>query len=505
MTKERSYPTALSSRESVLENNLFPIFLKLDSLRLLLVGGGAVAHEKLGALLRNTTTRSVKVVADRISPELEALALGAEGVALLEKEYSSDDLDDADVVFCAVDDPLVSRQVREDARQRGLLVNVADQPAHCDFYLGAVVQKGQLKIAISTNGQSPTMARRLKEVLNDYLPEALEVSLHHLGSLRKKLEGDFTARVGRLNELTQVLVAEQSPGKNGRYWRKVAYACLFALFFLLAGNVIAQYATVQDIGKGARWLYGQTDGQFYLVVLAGFLAQLVDGALGMGYGVTCTSVLLTVGVPLPAISGSIHTAEIFSSGASGFTHYKFGNVNKRLLRWILVPGMAGAFLGAWLLSRLGGEYAVYVRPVLAVYTLFLGARIIRNAFRKRKQKNKLKRVGWLGLSGGFLDSFGGGGWGPLVTSTLIAKGKTPRYVIGTVSLAEFFVTLTSAFTFFTMIGISHWLVITGLIIGGLAAAPVAAKLAGKLPQKASFIAVGALIVIWSLHILLRLL
>jgi uncharacterized membrane protein YfcA len=193
---------------------------------------------------------------------------------------------------------------------------------------------------------------------------------------------------------------------------------------------------------------------------------------------------------------------MFSSGISGYSHYRFGNVNKKLFRALLIPGVIGAIVGAIALAKLGVEYSEYVKPVLAVYTLILGARILMSVFIKRKPK-KVKRVGWLAGAGGFLDSFGGGGWGPLVTSTLISKGRTPKYVIGSVSLTEFFVTLASAVTFFTLLGISHWQVIAGLILGGLIAAPIAAKLAGKLPVKTMFIGVGGLVIFWSLRILLK--
>ncbi len=120
-----------------------------------------------------------------------------------------------------------------------------------------------------------------------------------------------------------------------------------------------------------------------------------------------------------------------------------------------------------------------------------------------KKAQKVKRVGWLAGIGGFLDSFGGGGWGPLVTSTLISKGRTPRYVIGSVSITEFFVTLASALTFFSLIGISHLAVIAGLIIGGMVAAPIAARLSGKLPVKTMFIGVGSMVIIWSIRILYK--
>jgi uncharacterized membrane protein YfcA len=140
---------------------------------------------------------------------------------------------------------------------------------------------------------------------------------------------------------------------------------------------------------------------------------------------------------------------------------------------------------------------------MAAYTLVLGVRIFINAFRTMQAKKKFKRYGMLAGAGGFLDSFGGGGWGPIVTSTLITKGRTPKYVVGSVSLTEFFVTLASAFTFFTLIGVQHWQVILALVVGGLMAAPIAAKLSGKLPRKASFILLGLIVVIWSIRILAR--
>ncbi|MBD0289140.1 MAG: sulfite exporter TauE/SafE family protein [Flavisolibacter sp.] len=274
---------------------------------------------------------------------------------------------------------------------------------------------------------------------------------------------------------------------------------------MFVGYFVISYIPFNDIWLSVKGLPQHIDNKFYWMIAAGFLAQLVDGALGMGYGVTCTTILLSLGVNLPAISGSIHTAEMFSSGASGYSHYKFGNVNKKLFKALLIPGIIGAIIGAFLLSKLGDKHAVYIRPLLAAYTMFLGIRILSQAFSKQKRNRKVKRVGWLAWAGGFLDSFGGGGWGPLVTSTLISKGRTPKYVIGSVSITEFFVTLASALTFFSMLGISHWQVIMGLIIGGVTAAPLAARLAGKLPLKTMFICVGAMVIIWSLRILWKVL
>jgi uncharacterized membrane protein YfcA len=163
----------------------------------------------------------------------------------------------------------------------------------------------------------------------------------------------------------------------------------------------------------------------------------------------------------------------------------------------------GAIAGAVILVLAGEHYGKIIRPVIAGYTLILGIKFILNAFREIKPQKKFRHYRLLAGVGGFFDSFGGGGWGPIVTSTLINNGRSHKYVVGSVSLTEFFVTLASAFTFFTMIGVSHWQTIIALIIGGLIAAPIAAKLAGKLPRKTAFLLLGALVIFWSIRILVK--
>ena len=486
-------------------NLLFPVFLKLEELKVLIVGGGNVGLEKLLAVLNNSPATRIRLVATAINDTIRNTASHHKDIELIERPYQSEDMDDADIVIVAVNDPETSRQIRNDAKRRGKLVNVADQPDLCDFYLSSVVKKGNLKIAISTNGKSPTVAKRLKETFTDLIPDKIDDVLTNMQAIRNNLNGDFASKVSQLNNITKVLATRKDADLKSveKHWRKIASWSLFAFFFMFIGHVILSYLPLEDVYSSSRSVLESIDNRFYWMILAGFLAQLVDGALGMGYGVTCTTILLSIGINLPAISGSIHTAEMFSSGISGYSHYKFGNVNKKLFKALLIPGIIGAIAGAYLLSKYGDEYAVYIRPLLAGYTLFLGSKIILTAFRKNRKVSKVKRVGWLAGAGGFLDSFGGGGWGPLVTSTLISKGRTPRFVIGSVSITEFFVTLASAVTFFSMLGISHWQVIVGLIIGGALAAPLAVRLAGRLPMKTMFLAVGSLVIIWSLRILLK--
>lgn len=486
-------------------NKLFPVFLKLEEMRLLIVGGGNVGLEKLNAVVHNSPATKIRLIAISISEEIRRLAEEYPNLQLVDRAFQTEDLNDADIVIIAVNDRIASELIRAEAKAKGKLVNVADKPDLCDFYLGSIVKRGNLKIAISTNGKSPTIAKRLKEVFSEALPEQVDDLLDNMQALRGKLNGNLSEKINKLNEITRVLATDSGDARqvSEKRWKRIASYSLFAFFFMFVGHLVLSYIPYNDILGGLKEMTKDLDANFYWMIAAGFLAQLVDGALGMGYGVTCTIVLLSTGVSLPAISGSIHTAEMFSSGVSGYSHYKFGNVNKKLFKTLLIPGVLGAIAGAYLLGTFGNEYASFIRPLLAIYTLFLGTKILIGAFRKNRTPKKVKRVGWLAGAGGFLDSFGGGGWGPLVTSTLISKGRSPRYVIGSVSITEFFVTLASALTFFTILGVSHWQVIVGLIIGGTVAAPLAAKLAGRLPLKTMFISVGVLVIFWSLRILVK--
>ncbi|HLO82972.1 MAG TPA: TSUP family transporter [Chitinophagaceae bacterium] len=486
-----------------IKNPLYPVFLKLENMSLLLIGAGNIGLEKLQSLLANSPATHITIVSIAVSEKVREYVVGFENVLIHEKAFEESDLDGKDIVIAATGDREVNEVIRLLCKERKILVNVADTPDLCDFYLGSIVQKGNLKIAISTNGKSPTAAKRIKEVLNHALPLEIDDTLDNLHKLRQQLNGDFTHKVKTLNEITSVLVEKGKRPAREDKWRKLATRSLLIFGLMLLGHFIFSYIPLREMADGTVDLFKELDPSIHWMLLAGFLAQLVDGALGMGYGVTSATILLSVGVNPAAISGSIHTAEMFASGASGYSHYKFGNVNKKMFKALLIPGVLGAIGGAVLLVYLGDKHAGYIRPVMAVYTMFLGIRIFANAFRKPKIQKKFKHYGWLAGAGGFLDSFGGGGWGPIVTTTLITKGRTPRYVIGSVSLTEFFVTLASAFTFFTLIGLSHWQTIFALIIGGLIAAPLAARLAGKLPRKTSFILLGVLVMVWSLRILIK--
>lgn len=187
-------------------NHLFPVFFKLEQLQVLVVGGGNVGCEKVNALLQNCPAARITVVATWFRPEMDTITAGYPNVTLVQKEFSCGDIFGKDLVIAATSDKELNSCIWEKAKASKVLINVADTPALCDFYLGSVVQKGNLKIAISTNGKSPTIAKRLKEVLADAIPDSLEHVLQHLNAIRDRLKGDFADKVKKLNELTSVLV-----------------------------------------------------------------------------------------------------------------------------------------------------------------------------------------------------------------------------------------------------------------------------------------------------------
>ncbi|MEZ5416197.1 MAG: sulfite exporter TauE/SafE family protein [Vicinamibacterales bacterium] len=232
---------------------------------------------------------------------------------------------------------------------------------------------------------------------------------------------------------------------------------------------------------------------------AGFVAQMIDGALGMAYGVSCTSVLLAFGYSPAIASASVHIAEIVTSGISGHFHWRLGNVDPALFRNLVWPGMIGGAIGAYTLSVLPGEV---LKPWIAVYLAAMGVRILVKAINGRTPVvATAHRVEALGFVGGLADAMGGGGWGPIVTSTLMGRGHEPRMAIGSVNRAEFFVTIVQSATFVTMLGAGNLNVVLGLCLGGALAAPLAAHMARRLKPEHLMIVVGVLIVLLSLRTL----
>ncbi|HEY7382110.1 MAG TPA: sulfite exporter TauE/SafE family protein [Beijerinckiaceae bacterium] len=238
-----------------------------------------------------------------------------------------------------------------------------------------------------------------------------------------------------------------------------------------------------------------------LFIVIGFAAQLIDGAIGMAYGLASSMVLISMGVPPATASASVHTAEIFTTAASAASHWKAGNVDMRLFRRLVIPGVIGGAAGAYLLTSAPGAT---IRPMVAAYLGLMGLVILWRAFNRRYgAAREPKRVEALGLAGGFLDAIGGGGWGPLVTSSLVGQGAKARHAIGSTNAAEFLVTITISATFVLTIGLELWPIILGLVIGGLLAAPFAAYVTRALPDRPLMILVGLVISLLSIRELFR--
>jgi len=232
-------------------------------------------------------------------------------------------------------------------------------------------------------------------------------------------------------------------------------------------------------------------------ILIGFAAQLIDGALGMAFGVISNTLLLSLGMPPAAASASVHAVEVFTTGASGLSHAAFRNIDWRLFGRLVIPGIIGGVLGAYVLTQIHADVA---RPMVLAYLSAIGLYLIWRGSGHPPGTHTPRVVAPLGLVGGFLDAAGGGGWGPVVTSNLLIQGADPRRVIGTVNAAEFFLTLTISATFIVALGIETFtLAVIGLLIGGIAAAPLGGFVVKKLQPQRLLLMVGIVLTITSLY------
>jgi len=285
--------------------------------------------------------------------------------------------------------------------------------------------------------------------------------------------------------------------KNFRVKKATFYSFLIILSLAMVYIVFLKFPVME---MNSKWneILDQLGPNVWKFVAFGFIAQMIDGALGMAYGVSVTTLLMSSGIPgiTPAIaSASMHASEIFTTGSSSLVYIRFRNINMKLFKALVWPGIVGTIVGVVAVSVVSKEYFSLIKPLVAIYTLTLGILIILRTFKKPKKRKKIK--------GGFLDSVGGGGWGPIVTSSLLAGGRHLRYAVGSAHLAKFFVAVVSTVTFFVMIGLSHWQVIIGLVIGGMIAAPFSIYLSNKIPVKKGLILVGILIIALSIRTLIK--
>ncbi len=284
---------------------------------------------------------------------------------------------------------------------------------------------------------------------------------------------------------------------------------ILAVLLIVGSGISYLRTTVSDetYNQFLDYLFTFTHPEFLAYVGIGFIAQIIDGALGMAYGASSMTMLTSYGVSSSIANSCIKLSEVFTTSASGFSHWKLGNINKKLVKNLIIPGVIGAALGATMIAyvdSIEGMSKKYVKPIISIYILMLGIYIIYKALRKKEKKKKTQNLSVLASFGGFMDAAGGGGWGPIVTSTLISKGRNPKYTIGSVNLSEFFIALTSAIIITVIIGLEEWQlgggikIAIGLIFGGIIAAPMGAIVASKIKAKPMMLTVGTLIIIVNL-------
>ena len=482
------------------KNELFPVFLKLNNLNVLVIGGGKVALEKLTAVLTNSPKCKVTLVAETILDELKEYIVSFPNVEVIKDSFNPSYLEGKQVVISALNNIETSTEIKEIVNAKGILYNAADKPELCDFYLGSIVTKGDLKIGISTNGKSPTMAKRIKETLNDVFPEETSEVLENLNEIRNKLKGDFDFKVKSLNKITKAFLNPVVEKPLIKRIKKTAFFSFLIILSMLIGHICLSYVPFANVKDLAHDIWLNLDENIAWYFLIGFIAQMIDGALGMAYGVTVSTLLMSLGLPIitPAVaSASMHASEIFTTGSSSLVYMRFKNINMKMFKALVWPGVIGAVLGVAAVSMLSKEYFSIIKPFISGYTLVLGVIILIRTFKTPKKTKKFKQLGPIAFCGGFFDSVGGGGWGPIVTSSLLASGRSFRYAVGSAHLAKFFVALTSTVTFFVFIGLSHWQIIFGLVIGGMIAAPMSIYFSTKIPIKKGLIMVGVLIILIS--------
>ncbi|HEX6099356.1 MAG TPA: sulfite exporter TauE/SafE family protein [Thermoanaerobaculia bacterium] len=240
--------------------------------------------------------------------------------------------------------------------------------------------------------------------------------------------------------------------------------------------------------------------ELLLFAVAGFLAQMIDGAISMGYGVSATSLLLSFGVAPAAASASVHTAEVVATAFSAYHHWRLKNVLASFVKKLLIPGVLGAITGAYILTAIPGDV---IKPFMAAYLLLMGTIILLKSWRRTVHVGSEKHMTLLGFAGAFCDSIGGGGWGPIVAGTLLARGNEPRTTIGSVAFSEFFVTFASSATLLLTIGVGNWVPIAGLALGSAIAAPLAARLTGRIPARPMMIVVGVVVILLSVRTIVQ--
>lgn len=495
------------------DHKMHPFFLNLERIPLVIAGSDEVILKFLKEVTENSTSRKISVFDFYFSEEFLNFSKQQSQIQLFEKNLEINDLQEFCLLLISTEHFYQEENLLKVSRKKNVLVHIIGKPEISDFSLLSVIKKESVTLGISSNDYAPEVQKRIDRIIENALPIDLDQFIEQLDFANKnplmnrgeelKILDQITAEYLEKKEKTKVPDVEfENFAKINKAVRRRANIYLGIIGGLLTIGILSYILFEFQLLPDISHFLSQDNHIFYKMLAVGFGAEIVAGSMGMGYGVICTTLLLMMNVPPPIVSSSIHSAESFTSLAGSISHFKLKNVNLKLVKALAIPAILGAIIGAVALSYFGEHYVHIVKPIISLYTLYLGINILKNAFKKKEkkiQKNKSGRnISMLGLVGGFIDSFAGGGWGPMVTGTLMKDGRTPRYVIGSSTMAKFILTVTSAATFALTLGIQHWNIILGLLIGGIITAPFSAMLTSRLPIKKMFVIIGCLIIIMSL-------
>ena len=434
--------------------SLFPVFLKPEKISILVIGDIDWALKKSETIRNRFGKVAIKIITPRPSVEIDKIRKENPEIQIIEKLLEEADFQKIHFVFVANksgDFP----KIRDYTKLYSVLLHIENNSEESDFVFFP-----------KNKYQHPTTSK-----YNSSQDTGIDVF--------EQLEN--TTKIAKSAKL-----------KSNIYLSIIGFMLLIGLL----GITIYEFELYGDV----KAFLTKDHYIFFWMVFVGFVAELIAGSMGMGYGVICTTILLLLNVPPPIVSASIHSAESFTTAAGSISHYKLGNVNMKLVKRLAPFAILGAIIGSLSLTYFGEHYAPIVKPLISLYTLYIGANILRKSLitARKKQVRKRSNLNFLGLVGGFIDSFAGGGWGPLVTGSLIKDGRNPRFAVGSSTLTKFLLTITSAITFIYTIGIHHWNIVLGLLIGGIVTAPFSARLTAKLPVKKMTIFISILVIIMSL-------
>ena len=494
-------------------NNMHPLFLNLERIPVLLVGNDDLIFRALKQICRNSIHCKIKIFDENISEEIIQFSSDKSNIILFNRKMGENDLLDFGLLAISTEDHEYEEHLLQVSQNKNILINIIGKPQISDFSLVSVIKKESIKLGISTNDYSPEVQKRINKIIENSIPSDLEQFIQKLKFAYKNPLMNREDELKTLDHITAEYLDQKQkhPLANSEFEnlekiskavrrRANVYLGIIGVLVLIGvfSYILFEFQLFPDINS----FLNRDHHIFYKMLGVGFIAELVVGSTGMGYGIICTTILLMLNIAPPIISASVHSAETFTSAAGSISHFRLKNVNMKLVKVLAIPAIIGAVIGALSLTYFGEHYAHILKPLISCYTLYLGINILRNAFKNNKKKNSTQKsrrnMSILGFFGGFIDSFTGGGWGPIVTGTLLKDGRTPRYVIGSSTLSKFILTIASAITFVMTIGIQHWNIVLGILIGGIITAPFAAMVTSKLPIKKMFVVIGVLIIALSL-------